>query len=187
MTGESSRPDVRTGAFEQLMGEYQAGSVHAADALVSSLSPQFFQFFLAQVRNRAQAEDLLQDFWLRLHNARATYRRGEPVLPWMYAIARRVRVDQYRKSRRVVRHEIATDELPEQVAWQPTCNSSAPELAELLAVLPSAQREVVVMLKVSGCSLEEVARATGTSVGAVKQKAFRAYEKLRQLFGAGDL
>jgi RNA polymerase sigma-70 factor (ECF subfamily) len=39
------------------------------------------------------------------------------------------------------------------------------------------------MLKVSGLSLEEVARATGSSVGAVKQRAHRAYEKLRQVFG----
>ena len=38
------------------------------------------------------------------------------------------------------------------------------------------------MLKVSGMSLEEVARATGGTVGAVKQKAHRAYVKLRELY-----
>jgi RNA polymerase sigma-70 factor (ECF subfamily) len=37
------------------------------------------------------------------------------------------------------------------------------------------------MLKISGLSLEEVARATGSSVGSVKQKAHRAYQKLREL------
>jgi RNA polymerase sigma-70 factor (ECF subfamily) len=40
---------------------------------------------------------------------------------------------------------------------------------------------VIEMLKVTGMSLEEVARATSSSVGAVKQKAHRAYEKLRDL------
>jgi RNA polymerase sigma-70 factor (ECF subfamily) len=51
---------------------------------------------------------------------------------------------------------------------------------ELIAVLPASQREVVSMLKVSGMSLQEVARATASSVGSVKLKAHRAYEKLRE-------
>ena len=58
-----------------------------------------------------------------------------------------------------------------------------PALADLLETLPAAQRETIWLLKVSGLSLEEVARATGSSVGAVKQRAHRAYEKLRKIFG----
>jgi RNA polymerase sigma-70 factor (ECF subfamily) len=50
----------------------------------------------------------------------------------------------------------------------------------LIASLPEAQREALVMLKVSGMSLEEVARATSSTVGAVKQRAHRAYETLRR-------
>ena len=57
------------------------------------------------------------------------------------------------------------------------------DLETLLATLPESQREVIAMLKVSGMSLEEVARATASSVGSVKQKAHRAYRKLRQLMG----
>jgi len=47
-------------------------------------------------------------------------------------------------------------------------------------MLPESQREVIVMLKVSEMTLEQVARATSSSVGSVKQKAHRAYEKLRE-------
>ena len=57
----------------------------------------------------------------------------------------------------------------------------AADFEELIAVLPASQREVVSMLKVSGMSLEEVARATASSVGSVKLKAHRAYEKLREV------
>ena len=56
----------------------------------------------------------------------------------------------------------------------------------LVAILPESQREVVSMLKVSGMSLEEVARATASSVGSVKLKAHRAYEKLRSVLRSGD-
>lgn len=56
------------------------------------------------------------------------------------------------------------------------------DLEALLAPLSSSEREVVEMLKVEGLTLEEVARATSSTVGSVKQKAHRAYKKLREAF-----
>lgn len=53
----------------------------------------------------------------------------------------------------------------------------------LLEQLPSSQKEVLLLLKVTGMSLEEVALATASTVGSVKQKAHRAYETLRRLMG----
>ena len=60
-----------------------------------------------------------------------------------------------------------------------------PAIDALVAALPEAHREVVTMLKVGGLSLEEVARATSSTVGAVKQKALRAYGRWRKLFLTG--
>ena len=68
--------------LEQLMMRYQQADSEAAGALIDITSPQFFRFFLACVGNRSDAEDLLQDFWLRMHAARRSYRPPEPVLPW---------------------------------------------------------------------------------------------------------
>jgi RNA polymerase sigma-70 factor, ECF subfamily len=164
------------------MASYQQGDANAAGLLVDSLSPQFFRFFLAQVRNRGLADDLLQDFWLRIHSARQTYRAGEPLLPWMYAIARRVRIDQYRRNRNRSGREMQVERLPDVPAPEST-EAGHVDFETLLAALPESQREVLVMLKVSGLSVEEVARATGSSAGSVKQKAHRAYEKLRTLLG----
>lgn len=171
--------------LEHLMAEYQQSDARAANLLVETLSPQMFRFFLGQVRNRALAEDLLQDFWLRIHSARHTYRPDAPVLPWMYAIARRVRIDQYRKNRRVANYELQVDAVPDATAPE-TREAGNLDFRKLLGTLPESQREVVLMLKVSGLSLEEVARATRSSVGSVKQKAHRAYVKLRALLeGSG--
>ena len=117
---------------------------------------------------------------MRIHRVRHTYRPGEPVLPWIYAIARRVRVDGYRKTRRISLHETGVEVLPEKPASVET-REVLPDFETLVAVLPESQREVVTMLKVGGLSLEEVARATSSTVGSVKQKAHRAYERLRQL------
>lgn len=175
-------PINQPGELESLMQRYQKSDADAASMLVAKLSRQMYQFYLAEARDPAIAEDLLQDFWLRIHKARHTYRPDEPVLPWMYAIARRVRIDHYRRNKRRQYHEIQHEQLPERAADETQIRNS-PSIAEMLATLPAAQREVVLLLKVSGLSLEEVARTTQTSVGAVKQKAHRAYEKLRTLFG----
>jgi RNA polymerase sigma-70 factor, ECF subfamily len=163
---------------ELLMASYQAGDFAAAAALVERISPQLHRFFIAQSASRADADDLLQETWLRIHKVRHTYRPGEPVLPWFYAIARHVRVDHYRRSARAAAREQTLDDLPEIAA--DTRAVSGFTLAELLAPLPQSQREVIEMLKVAEMSLEEVARATSSSVGSVKQKVHRAYKKLRE-------
>ncbi len=166
------------------MAKYQHGDGVAAGLLVDALSPQFFRFFLGQVRRRELADDLVQDFWLRIHSARHTYRSGEPLLPWMYAIARRVRIDQYRRSRNRSGREMQVEKLPDLPAPIAT-DERGVDFDTLLETLPESQREVIVMLKVSGLSVEEVALATGSSAGSVKQKAHRAYEKLRKLLTGG--
>jgi RNA polymerase sigma-70 factor, ECF subfamily len=164
--------------LESLMVRYQQGDLSAATDLVTRLSPALHRFFMVQFVSRRYADDLLQETWLRIHEVRHTYRPGEPVLPWLYAIARHIRVDQYRKTRRTEVREQQVERLPETAAFE---RDSGPDLDAMLAILPESQREVLVMLKVSGMSLEQVARATSSSVGSVKQKAHRAYDKLREL------
>jgi len=154
----------------------------AATELVHRLSPQLHRFFLVQFASRSEADDLLQETWLRVHKVRHTYRAGEPLLPWLYAIARHIRVDHYRKAQRTTAREDRLENLPQLAAAHPSEShpSESMDLKTLLAPLPESQREVIEMLKVAGMSLEEVARATSSSVGSVKQKAHRAYERLRQ-------
>jgi RNA polymerase sigma-70 factor (ECF subfamily) len=170
-----SQPDL-----ERLMIGCQRADAVATTTLVEVLSPQLHRFFASQMGSRIEADDMLQEVWLRIHRARHTYRAGEPLLAWVYAIARRVRVDNYRKRRRIAWREVAADVLPEAPARAPEPDE-LPSFDELVAALPESQREVLVMLKVTGLSVEETARATSSTVGAVKQKAHRAYERLRSL------
>lgn len=166
------------------MERYQQGDPEAPGALILSLSPALLRFFRSQAAEAGLAEDLLQDMWLRIHRIRHTYRPGAPLLPWVYAIARRVRVDGYRRRRRIAAHETAMDETPEPAAGGPAGDS--PSFASLVAALPDSQREVVTLMKVAGLSVEEVARATSSTAGAVKQKAHRAYKSLRAAMGRGE-
>jgi len=168
------------GDLNQWMERYQQADPEAPTVLVHALSPRLLRFFRSRLASREQADDLLQETWLRIHRVRHTYRPGEHVLPWVYAIAGRVRVDGYRKSRRIGQHETSVEVLPERPV-PPDPGSRLPAFEKLIAVLPESQREVVTLLKVGGLSLEEVARATSSTLGSVKQKAHRAYSRLREV------
>jgi RNA polymerase sigma-70 factor (ECF subfamily) len=167
-----------------LMTQYQRADPAALDELVRRLSPLLLRYFRSSRVDGPGAEDMLQDCWLRIHRSRHSYRASEPVLPWIYAIARYTRLDAYRKRRRRERWEVLVAAVPERLNQAQL--SPGEDFDQLIAALPDSQREVLVMLKVLGMSFEEVARATSSTVGAVKQKAHRAYVTLRRAMGMED-
>lgn len=171
------------------MHGYQQADPLATESLIGAVTPLLYRYFCYRPCSRHHAADLVQEAWLRIHKSRHTFRPGEPVLPWMYAIARHAEVDGFRRRRRIEMVEYQMDTLPEVAAADPG-QCGIPTFEALMAELPESQREVVTMLKVTGMSIEEVARATANTVGSVKQKAHRAYEKLRRLLetqsGAGE-
>ena len=63
------------------MARYQAGDFAAATA-IDCIGPQSHRFRTEQFAGRSDADDLLQETWLRIHRVRHTYRSGEPALPW---------------------------------------------------------------------------------------------------------
>jgi RNA polymerase sigma-70 factor, ECF subfamily len=168
--------------LERLMVAYQQGDAAATERLLSFLSPILGRFFGSMPDTRLSVDDLVQETLLRVHRARHTYRAGEPLLPWVYSIARHTRVDHFRKSRRRQAQEEQVDLSELQTHAAPAePNRSLPDFETLMGYLPDSQREVLTMLKVLGMTVEEVARATSSTGGAVKQKAHRAYEKLRSV------
>jgi RNA polymerase sigma-70 factor, ECF subfamily len=166
------------------MTRYQHADPAAPGELVRRISPPLLRYFGAVRADREDAQDMLQDCWIRIHRSRHTYRASEPVMPWIYAIARHTRLDAYRKRRRLESREQLVAAVPEHLHHTMPEAAPVPDAFEQrVAILPEAQREVIVMLKVSGMSLEEVAKATSTTIGAVKQKAHRAYSTLRRALG----
>ncbi len=187
MSQPPAKPYVPPLSLELQMSGYQNGDEQAATALFENLSPLLLRYFLAYSAHRRYSEDLAQETWIRIHRARHTYRTGEPLLPWVFAIARHTALDHYRKARRVEVRERQVEVLPEIAAYDASLGlaeaDGSPDLDAVLAHLPPSQREVLVMLKVTGMTIDEVARATASSAGSVKQKAHRAYRKLREILG----
>ncbi|HUK63661.1 MAG TPA: sigma-70 family RNA polymerase sigma factor, partial [Dongiaceae bacterium] len=112
------------------------------------------------------------------------------VLPWAFAIARRLVLDQVRRDHRAP--QVVSDTipgpapavspvaLPEQVL---EARELADRLAATLAGLPDSQRAAFELLKREGLTVAEVAAILGVTVNAVKQRAHRAYVSLRETVG----
>ena len=171
------------------MTAYQRGDLQAFDELFRLLSPRLYGWLVRQARDRTVADDLLQEVFLNIHRARATYRPGAPVLAWAFAIARHALVSRGRREgRRAKREEPKADLalLAGPVPEDPPVDPRAEKILAALEELPANQREAVTLLKVEGMSVKEVAAATGATPGAVKLRAHRAYETLRKKVGGSE-
>jgi RNA polymerase sigma-70 factor, ECF subfamily len=180
MRSDSNSPAPMGPDLEELMRRYQKGDKTAVTAFVECLTPQLYRFFASLTNSNSDAEDMLQEAWLRIHRIRHTYRGAEPVLPWLYAIARSVQVEDHRRRRWLAWREAGVGIFPALSAREDKAGTM-PAFEELVGRLPQDQREVLTMLKISGLSAEQVARATSSTAWAVKRRLLRAYERLRRL------
>jgi RNA polymerase sigma-70 factor (ECF subfamily) len=178
----------------ELMARYCDGDANAFRELYALVAPRLHGYLVKMTRDRALADDLLQQTFLKLHRARRAYVRGADPLPWLFAIAHRSFLDEARKKKRAIVRPADDDAPPEaaaDLAGDPAELAEAgadPELArtalDALAALPEQQREAVVLVKLEGKSFAEAADIAGTTVGAMKVRAHRGYEALRARLGA---
>jgi RNA polymerase sigma-70 factor (ECF subfamily) len=170
------------------MAAYQAGELAAFESLYDSLAPKLRAYLLSLTWSRQRAEDLLQESFLQLHRSRHTYRRGRPVLPWAFAIARHVFLMDRRAARRKARYEtLAPAELPEVPVPAAVEKLAAASLVrEALSRLDGDRREAVVLHHVFGLSFAEIGSLLGIRAGTAKLRAHRAIHALRKALGGND-
>jgi RNA polymerase sigma-70 factor (ECF subfamily) len=165
------------------MDRYAMGDAAAFGEVYDGLSPRLLGFLRRRARNDALAEELLQQTFLQIHASREHYRTGLDVVPWAFAIARRLLIDVMRKSGREV---LGGDEsVSEPTSPDPhpdeelAMREAADALKSKLASLPANQREAFELVKLEGLSLAQAAQTLGATVTAVKLRLHRAYETLR--------
>lgn len=170
-------------AASAAMDRYAGGDDRAFEIVYDALSPRLFAFLIRKTNDPAHAEDLLQQTFLQMHCARETYETGMDVVPWAFAIARRLAIDSFRKRRREVSadpsdaEEALVSELCPDGALR--TKQAALTIRRTLESLPETQRTAFELLKLEGLSLAQTAAALGETVTAVKLRAHRAYTALR--------
>lgn len=181
----AAQSDERRRAAEA-MDRYADGELSAFGEVYEALAARIFGYLLRLCRgDRALAEDLVQLTFLHVHRARGTFARGADVLPWIYAIARRLFIDGRRRASRdrAERVEDVVAIAPAVLAEQEStvdAKALAQRLADALTVLPESQRVAFELVKLEGLTVHEAASALGISESAVKVRTHRASEALRQ-------
>lgn len=180
-------------SLNEAMNRYAMGDARAFSVLHKSLYPRLYAFLLRLGKSEAVADDLVQETFLRMHRARSTFAAQAAVLPWAYAIARNVHIDFVRAQKHRKTERLPSDPGPES-AYRVDQNAekaamtaqSMQAVNRVLGRIPEAQREAFVLIRYEGLSVEQAAAVLGTTVSAVKLRAFRAYEAIREeLSGLG--
>lgn len=132
------------------------------------------------------AEDIVQETLLALHLHRHTWRRSDPIGPWVAAIARYKLVDVLRRRGR--RAEVTIDDLVEVL---PDTADQEEELGrqqavQLVGTLDGRQGEVVRAISVEGADIKETATKLGMSEGAVRVALHRGLKALAQMYKASE-
>jgi len=163
-----------------LMAAAQLGDARSYGELLNDVGPMVFAFLRRRVRDADDCQDAYQDVLLALHRARHTYDPHRPLEPWLFAIARYVLSARERRARRAF--DVALAEPPEPAVAAD--GDTRVRLEQAVRDLPRAQREAMVLLYVDGLPLEVAAERAGTTTGALKVRAHRAYRALRRLLTA---
>lgn len=170
---------------EILMQSYQNGDERAFTRLFSRYETRLYNFFLRRLGDETVTADLYQKTWLNVHRYRERYESDRSFRVWLFFIAHNLLKDEWK--RRASAAEVQTDELPEVVsAALKSPVEGGLEKAELKAVvaramsmLPEGQRDILFMSKFEGLGYGEIGEIVGLSIGAVKQKAHRAFLSLK--------
>ena len=143
--------------LNQAMDRYADGHSASFAVLHRGLAGRLQAFLTRMSGSTTTADDLLQETFLRMHRARATFQKGSAVMPWAYAIARNVYLDFARaaKSRRTERLPSdpgpdASDEGSASAESEAIARQAARVVEEVLAALPAAQREAFVLIRYVG-------------------------------------
>ena len=171
------------------MARYAQGDDSAFLDLYDALAPALFGFLLRFVRQKALAEDLMQQTFLQIHAARGRFVSGSPVRPWAFAIARRLFIDHTRRAGRELvsgdEERVVTESLEHQTPgdWH-DAREAATRAEATLGALPEAQREAYLLVKLEGLSLADAALVLGSTTTAVKLRVHRAVVALRTALNA---
>ena len=164
-----------------------AGDTSAFDALVRRHYRAAFAVAFAHMGNRADAEDVCHDAFVRAADRLEDCRNPERFAQWLCAIVRNHARNTLERNhvRRAAPLENDTAASGHDSARDAELSELRAQLESALAALPPLQREVVLLHDLDGWTHESIAELLGTSPGMSRQHLFHARKRLRVLLGPG--
>ena len=177
MRGEADDPPGLTGRL-------RAGDPRAFEELVRTYQHRVFGVAVRMLGDRAEAEEVAQEVFLRVYRSVADFRGDAKLSTWLYTIASRLCLNRLEAPDR--RYGRAGEEALDRVASDGPPTGADLERTELetalhqaIAALPEDRRIVVVLRDLEGLAYEEIAHVLGVELGTVRSRLHRARMDLK--------
>ena len=169
--------------------ESLSGDANAFEWIVRKYQKRIYFAVLKMVMNHDDANDVLQDTFIKAYTKLDTYDTDYPFYPWLYRIAINTALNHQKKKARdrLLSLEVSDDNHHEVLTKPPDQMTEmegdelATKLKEALGKLPSEQRMVFILRVQEGFSYQEISDYLEISMGTVMSRLSRAREKLRAL------
>ena len=163
----------------ELMGRVKAGDRAAFAELFAVFEKPILNYLFRLGRNRALAEDLLQEAFLRVWKAAAGWEPTAKVSTWIFRIAHNLYLNEAAR-----RREKALEGADEPTHDDPSADLRRKELQaavkKAVDALPEGEREVLLLSEFDGFKYAEIAEVLGIPVGTVKSRMFSAVQRLKE-------
>lgn len=151
----------------------------ALNLIYDSMGNQLYTHVLGLVGYEADAEDIMQDLFIRLAHKRHNLLNADNLEAYIYAMARNLTRDAIGRR---PRNMISIDEYPQVLEYEattldPACNNGS--LIKALLALPITQREIITMKCLGDMSFDAIARCLGISINTAASRYRYALNKLR--------
>jgi RNA polymerase sigma-70 factor (ECF subfamily) len=148
------------------------------ESLVDRYQHELVRFAFCRLRNRADAEDAVQDVLLRTYLARERHRDDVPVGPYLYRMVANRCTDLLRQRRRA---ESGVEEVSATAPCPDTSIGRLNEIEAVLSRLPSRQAEVMRLRIFSNLPFQSIAEAVGASLPTIKSRFRYGVRRLRDI------
>lgn len=168
---------------ELLMEAVKNGDLQQASALFERYNKRIFNFLARLTMDRALAEDLTQNVFLRIIKYRNSYREGARFQSWIYQVARNVFSDHYQVHKNKYSDFVDVEKVSDSLYDTEDSNTLDEQeklLQRSMAKLSDEQRELLIFTRFQHMKYEEVAAIMDTTVANIKVKVHRAILKLRE-------
>lgn len=166
---------------EELMLAYGRGDAGAFETLYRRHRGPLYRFVLRAIKQRSVAEELFQEAWIRVIEARSRYAPQARFTTWLYTIAHNLLVDHWRKKGLALVSLDTEDVLSESAnpARHAEGREALARFLQALEALPAAQREAFLLHEEAGLTVAEIAAVTGANEEAAKSRVRYAMAKLK--------